>query len=78
MQGDSYTDEAGRRWTIREGARGGTARRSAGQGVPVDRVALWFESGDDRRTVLAPVDWRERGPAVLARLFADAIPWPND
>jgi hypothetical protein len=77
MQGDSYTDGTGREWSIREGARGSAPTwRAADQGVPIDRVALSFESGDENRTVSAPIDWRERRDELLPRLFADAVPRP--
>ena len=78
MQGDSYIDGTGREWSIREGSGESAATwRAAGEGVPIERVALWFESGDDSRTVSAPIDWRERRDELLPRLFADATPRPT-
>ena len=79
MQADTYTDETGRTWTVSEGAHGSAPTwRKPGEGARITRVALWFESGSDRRTVSAPMDWRDRRDELLPRLFAHATPRPND
>ena len=72
-----YTDDAGRRWRIREILRPARSADASSRNPPLTQATLVFESQGERRFVDgAPLDWRDHREA-LGQVFAKARPMPQ-